>query len=457
MTRPLRLVTAATCVLIVGGILVRVADPFGLPAPAPAAVVPSLVALAALLVVALVADWAPTLAWVTIVAGSVSASVSVTAVTDVALDRHATPLPVIQAVLVASLLVPPVVAGAYAALGPRRPAVLATAWLVVVVLTIELTYRAIVRIGGAEVGGGLPRWAWLALVAGLTALGLVRDLAPVLRRTRERLASERNGRQVARAGRSPGDAGIAGALPALRVLLDELVPGRDVGRAEAIESERGRLAADLHAQVLPSLHRALAEAEAGGSVERLAADLRSAVDDVESLLVARRSIVLEEMGLLAGLEWLAERIEDRSDTRVEIEVAGAVAGRARAGELAAGTADEGSDDEATDDAARAGDALRPPREVERAAFRIAQLALDNVLRHVPGHRATVTVGIAPSAVAMRIEDDGTAPMLDEVAAARNGRRGVADMRAAAAACGGSLVIDRASGGSGVAVDFRWPA
>jgi signal transduction histidine kinase len=180
--------------------------------------------------------------------------------------------------------------------------------------------------------------------------------------------------------------------------------------------------------VLPSLRRALAEAEAGGTVERLAADLRAAVDEVESLLVARRSIVLEEMGLLAGVEWLAERVEERSAVRVEIEVGAA-------------------------------DALggRPPRDVERAAFRVAQLALDNVVRHAPGCAARVAVASSATAVRLRVEDDGDGPGVDEPAATRGGRRGISDMRAEARACEAALEVGRGAGGRGTAVELRWPA
>ena len=86
---------------------------------------------------------------------------------------------------------------------------------------------------------------------------------------------------------------------------------------------------------------------------------------------SRRSIVLEEMGLRAAIEWLAERIEDRSDVRVEIEVEG--------------------------DNTVVGEAVtRPPRDAERAAFRVAQLALDNVVRHVPEGVAVVTIAVAPA-------------------------------------------------------------
>ena len=325
--------------------------------------------------------------------------------------------------VVAALLVPVAIAAAYAALGLGR-AVVVAAWAAVGVLTIGLLSRYVAQtLGGGDLDGTLPEWAWLLLIGLLAAIGLSRDLRPAFARTRARLAA--------------GDAGATGrgvpgaALPALRVFMDEVVPGRDAGRKEAVETERGRLAADLHAEVLPSLRRALAAAEAGGTVERLASDLRVAVDEVESMLLARRSIVLEEMGLLAGLEWLAERVEDRSDVRVEITVEGGEADGAPAG--------------------------RPPREAERAAFRVAQLALDNVVRHAPASTAQVSVAVGPRLIRLRVEDDADSAPIDEAAAARSGRRGIADMRAEAAACGGALEVWRGAGDRGTAIVFRWPA
>ena len=275
--------------------------------------------------------------------------------------------------------------------------------------------------------GGMPEWLWLLTVAVLATIGLARDLGPALSRSRARLV----------AGAARGDR-TGGALTAMRVLVDELVPGREAGRAEAVETERGRLAADLHADVLPSLRRALAEAEAGGTVERLAADLRTAVDEVESLLLSRRSIVLEEIGLLAGVEWLAERVEERSEVRIEIEVGGEEAGSGDA-EPRAGVV-----------------STRPPREVERAAFRVAQLALDNVIRHAPGASATVAVEVHPASVRLSVEDDGDAAPVDEAAAARAGRRGIADMRAEAQACGAALEVGRGRDGRGTSIRFTWP-
>ncbi|MEO5964958.1 MAG: hypothetical protein ABIR11_05790 [Candidatus Limnocylindrales bacterium] len=428
--RAMRLATATTGALVAGSLALRVLNPFGVPAPDVSDWVPHLWALGAFTFVALTHSWAPTLAWVSLIVGATASTLaSVGIVREVRAIAGDVTVPVLSALVAIALVVPPVVAAAYATWDGRRPrVVLALAWIAAGSLSATLIGSMVARTLLGE-RGGVPEWLWLGVVAGLTCIGLERDLRPAFGRTRERLAETRRSDAADPDGRSGRS-----AFTAVRVFVDELVPGREAGRHEAAESERGRLAADLHAEVLPSLRRALAEAEEGGTVERLAADLRMAVDEVEALLVSRRSIVLEEMGLLAALEWLAERTEDRSAVRVEILVAG---------------------DAVSPEAGR--DAGRPPREVERAAFRVAQLAMDNVVRHAPG--ATVAVGIVmtPAVVRLRIEDDGDGPPIDEAAAARSGRRGIADMRAESRACEAVLEIGRGSGGQGTLIAFRWPA
>ncbi|HEY6570128.1 MAG TPA: hypothetical protein VIZ22_07565 [Candidatus Limnocylindrales bacterium] len=421
--RPVRLAVVATGALVAGAIVLRLANPYHLPGPSVSAVVPLLWAAGALVVLLLTQAWAPTLGWIAAIVGSTAAALAIVGndwearrLVDMGDDRW------LGLLVVAALLIPAVIAAAYAALGLGRAVVIA-AWTAVGVLTVGLVSRYVARtLGGGDLDGTLPEWAWLLLIGLLAAIGLTRDLRPALSRTRVRLAAGDAG--------GSGRGGPVAALPALRVFMDELVPGRDAGRKEAVETERGRLAADLHAEVLPSLRRALAAAEAGGTVERLASDLRIAVDEVESMLLARRSIVLEEMGLLAGLEWLAERVEDRSDVRVEITVEG------------------GGEAGATD---------RPPREAERAAFRVAQLALDNVVRHAPSSTAGVSVAVGPRVIRLRVEDDADSAPIDEAAAARSGRRGIADMRAEATACGGALEVWPGAGDRGTAIVFRWPA
>jgi signal transduction histidine kinase len=417
MSRALRLATAASAALIGGSFLVRLLNPFGAPLPTASDLVPHLWGIGALLVVLLTHAWAPTLAWCANVIGSTASALGAVGVArEVQAGNGDQPLPLVGALVVVVLLVPPATAAAYATYDGRRPGwVVVAAWAAVVVLGTGLALGFLARTMGGE-RGGVPEWAWLGVIGVLLAAGLARDLRAPFARTRVRIAAGEA---------ASGHRG--GALTVLRTFVDELVPGRDAGRAEAAEDERGRLAADLHAEVLPALRRALAEAEAGGTVERLAADLRAAVDEVEALLLARRSIVLEELGLLAGVEWLAERVEDRSAVRVEIEV--------------------GPD----------ADGGRPPREVERGAFRVAQLALDNVIRHAPTATARVAIIATASRVRLRVEDDGGGPPIDEVAALRGGRRGIADMRAEAHACGGVLELGRGAGDRGTAVELRWPA
>jgi signal transduction histidine kinase len=418
-TRSLKLATLTTATLVAMSLGLRVLNPFGVPEPDVSDWVPHLWAMGALLVVALTFSWAPTLAWSALIVAATAAALGVEGIArEYRALMSGEPPPDLAVLLTVALAIPAVVAAAYASLGERRArSVSIAAWTAAAAIT-GLLIAALVRRALEGERGGIPAWAWLAVIGILWSLGLARDLRPALGRTRARL-------QAGDANRSRPRA----AFGALRVFLDELVPGREAGRAEAAETERGRIAADLHAEVLPSLRRALAEAEGGGTVERLAADLRAAVDEVEALLLARRSIVLEEMGLLSGIEWLAERTEDRSDVRVQILVDGEP--------VAAGA--------------------RPPRDVERAAFRVTQLALDNVVRHAPGSSVAVTVGVAATRVHVHLEDDAEGPPIDEEAAARRGRRGLADMRAEARSCGATLVVGRGAGGRGTAVDFRWDA
>ena len=214
----------------------------------------------------------------------------------------------------------------------------------------------------------------------------------------------------------------------LRILFDELAPGR--ARAHrAAAAERTRLAADLHAEIVPAVRDALAESERGGSPERLAASLRALLAEIDDLVDERHSVVLEELGLVAAIERLAERVEDRSEVRVTIDVDGASAG--------AGSG-------------------RPPREVERAAFRVTGLALENVVRHAPSAAADMTIVATPRDVVLAIEDDGPGLLPPSTDAAANaGRRGMIDMRTAADAVGATLTVGPASDVGGTLVRFAW--
>ena len=311
-----------------------------------------------------------------------------------------------------------VVVGAYAsrnpgrASGPARLAILmvgtavlvtavAAAWAVLAAgqpggpaTTDELTpLRIAVRIA-------------LATIVGSFIVGAARTLAPGARRA------------VTRSRREPGPQG--GLWRFLGLLADELLPARSDARREAAESERARLAADLHAHVLPELRRAAAAASAGASQE-MQVDLRRALEDVEQLMHQRQSMVLEQFGLIAAFEWLAERTEERSTLRVQLDLDGSVP-----------------------DGPSAIDA-----RVARAAFRIALLGLDNVVRHSGATTATLRLSGEPAGLRLTVEDDGASTTTLE----ESGGRGIPDMRTAAAESGGTI---RFVAGTGARIEAAWP-
>jgi signal transduction histidine kinase len=229
------------------------------------------------------------------------------------------------------------------------------------------------------------------------------------------------GRATARQA-AAGDPG-AGAL--FRLVIDELMPGGSASRRRGVEEERARIAADIHALVLPDLRRAAAAAEAPGLPASVAAGIRSALGDVEGLMHARQSVVLEEYGLVAALEWLAERTEERSDIQVAIDLESDVG------------------DPAT------------PIGVQRAAFRVGLLALDNVVRHSRASHATIRLSTGEGRLDLAIADDGSG--LD--AGRSTAGRGLADMRSEAAAIGATLSVNREDGESGqeTRVRLTWPS
>jgi signal transduction histidine kinase len=248
----------------------------------------------------------------------------------------------------------------------------------------------------------------LATIAGGFVVGVARGLGPAAMRASERSRKE------------PGARRDGPLWRFLELFADEVLPWRSDARREAAEAERARLAADLHAHVLPDLRRAAAVAESAGLPTEVQVDLRRALEDVEQLMHERQSIVLEQFGLVAALEWLAERAEERSALRVELEIVGAVP-----------------------DGPTAID-----RRVARAAYRIALLGLDNVVRHAGATTATLRLSGDAGALRLTVADDGATP-----AFAGSGGRGIPDMRTAAAESGGSVAF---VAGTGARIEAIWP-
>lgn len=196
---------------------------------------------------------------------------------------------------------------------------------------------------------------------------------------------------------------------------------RDVAVAAA-ETERARLAADLHddaLQQLTMLVRTLddrGQKEAAGEAREIATKLRSVVGDL-------RLPILDDLGAGAALEWLVERVEPLAGGPVKLERS---------------------------------DATRPPANVELAVFRVAQEALTNAIKH----------GRPPIAVRYDVRADGRVTLaIDDAGegigskaaeeAPKEGHFGLVNMQQRAEQIGALLDVRRwPAGGTRVALEWR---
>jgi len=198
------------------------------------------------------------------------------------------------------------------------------------------------------------------------------------------------------------------------------------------ENERTRIAREIHdslGQALTALKLQLSAAQEAASRESPALGSRlhettSMVDDlvksVRRIASDLRPPILDQLGLPAAVEWLAQDFSRRTGIRCE-------------------TAILPTDGVIVD-------------ELATALFRIVQEALTNVLRHAGATRVDIELGMKSGCVALEINDDGSG--ITEAGTMGPASLGILGMRERASALGGVLeVAPRAGGGTRVAAWF----
>ena len=196
---------------------------------------------------------------------------------------------------------------------------------------------------------------------------------------------------------------------------------RDVAVAAA-ETERARLAADLHddaLQQLTMLVRTLDEKGHGAEADEareIATKLRSVVGDL-------RLPILDDLGAGAALEWLVERVEPLAGGPVKLERS---------------------------------DETRPPANVELAVFRVAQEALTNAIKHGRPPIAVRYDVRADGRVTLAIDDAGEGIGTEAAEEApKEGHFGLVNMQQRAEQIGALLDVRRwPAGGTRVALEWR---
>ncbi|HEV2787273.1 MAG TPA: GAF domain-containing sensor histidine kinase [Solirubrobacteraceae bacterium] len=190
-------------------------------------------------------------------------------------------------------------------------------------------------------------------------------------------------------------------------------------RELSIVEERNRLARELHDAVTQKLFGLVLAAESGAALvdqdpEQAAAQLklvrdlaREAMEELRSVIVHLRPAALESQGLAVALAKHVDVLRRTHKREIALEIAGEAP---------------------------------VPAAIETDAFRIAQEALHNALRHA-GPRAHIAVSLRcePGRVELAVTDDGVG--FDAAAPAARARRlGLTTMAERARAAGGTLEI-----------------
>jgi signal transduction histidine kinase len=187
----------------------------------------------------------------------------------------------------------------------------------------------------------------------------------------------------------------------------------------AVEGERRRLAAEIHDGPLQSLLLLGQQLETQGRRDS-AASARAIAVELRDVAGELRLPLLDDLGVGPALDWLAERARRLSGVTVTVAYEGL---------------------------------HRPPPEVELAAFRIAQEALANAIRHGEPPIA-ITYRTTGERVSLSVDDAGRGFQME--IARGSGSHGLLNMAQRAEQIGARLELLRRPD-RGMHVGVEWPA
>jgi two-component system sensor histidine kinase DegS len=195
---------------------------------------------------------------------------------------------------------------------------------------------------------------------------------------------------------------------------------------KAQESERLRIARELHddtAQALTGISRRLDMLASGGTemspevaerLDELREQTDSALDGVRRFSQDLRPPVLDDLGLLPALKWLAIALEEQDGIGANIRMLG--------------------------------EPRRLPRDTELALFRIAQEALSNVRKHARASAVELMVDFRDGHIKLVVADNGSGFDLQRSASdVSAGKLGLIGMQERARLLGGTIDIQSAPG------------
>ena len=207
---------------------------------------------------------------------------------------------------------------------------------------------------------------------------------------------------------------------------DSLVAWRHIN--ETLEQEIRRIAHALHddsGQLLVSVHLQLAQVArevpaAGPKIQECQKLLDQAEQQLRHLSHELRPMVLDDLGWLAAIEFLAAAVSGR--TRIPVDVRSSIT-------------------------------QRLPAPVETALYRVVQEALTNAARHSKASHIVIEIDQELDSLRCLISDDGVG--FEVESCVRRGGLGLRGMRERLGALGGTLHIVSAPG-QGAQIRFNLP-
>ncbi|HUP28214.1 MAG TPA: GAF domain-containing sensor histidine kinase [Chloroflexia bacterium] len=206
----------------------------------------------------------------------------------------------------------------------------------------------------------------------------------------------------------------------------------DRSREQDILQERNRLARELHDSLSQSLFSMVLNAEAANlffdaepqkareQISLLYETANAALKDMRTLIFELRPADLEQEGLAAVLTKHAKLVGDRHGLRISVDVKGQ---------------------------------RRLPLNIEKALFRIAQEALNNVVKHANATEAWVTLTSQDNWVYMNVRDNGVGI---QPGTSKPNTLGLVSMSERAAQIGGEIYIGPWPEGQGTEVRVKVP-
>jgi two-component system sensor histidine kinase UhpB len=224
----------------------------------------------------------------------------------------------------------------------------------------------------------------LAFMLSVNLWALARVLAPLRKLTAlmARIDPDRPGERITDIGSYGPD--VAALSDAFNQMLDRLERERHESARVALaaqESERQRLAAELHDEIGQTLTAAAIQIEHAADVgrdspadlRRIADTVRGSLDEVRRIARELRPEALDDLGLLNALISLCSRLASQGDLRIERRL-----------EKVPGIAPD----------------------LELVIYRVAQESLTNIVRHAQASQVTVSLTATEDLATLLIADDG---------------------------------------------------